>query len=398
MPSKIGAFILVALLYSCEKKAIDDGGGVNDPAITAIDLIDASKGFHKIYRYFDTQKPAGEGIIALDMTTQGNNRLNLAFTISDPNFNANSTTKNISRCAVDYTNSAELQSLSTATYNWYLTYKQFCQFASFSNLLGFGTASPNGYASIQGDITEATGVVKDELSKCRISKSGHLTASPFYHSDGIDRGDIYGCINAGKYTSYWDQAGYQGEDPFDEGIFEPIHGSNEGVLIAFHNDSASAYTRVLSDSVKYKGTRTSSVNVAIKMAVIDNINRNTTIKNNENGNDFSFALHGTDGMNTQFYFWTFKYNYATKEITKVIDAGYFWANEVLAYDIDPEGNFYCIKTDRSIYKWTTSGLTKIVDNLIVAGTPTLLKIFNGKIFLAVVNKTNGRQMDIVVQN
>ena len=134
------------------------------------------------------------------------------------------------------------------------------------------------------------------------------------------------------------------------------------------------------------------------MAVIDNINRNTTIKNNENGNDFSFALHGTDGMNTQFYFWTFKYNYATKEITKVIDAGYFWANEVLAYDIDPEGNFYCIKTDRSIYKWTTSGLTKIVDNLIVAGTPTLLKIFNGKIFLAVVNKTNGRQMDIVVQN
>ena len=39
MPSKIGAFILVALLYSCEKKAIDDGGGVNDPAITAIDLM-----------------------------------------------------------------------------------------------------------------------------------------------------------------------------------------------------------------------------------------------------------------------------------------------------------------------------------------------------------------------
>ena len=390
-------FAIPLLLNACKKK--DKVEPIDDTA-SAIDLIDATKGFHRIYRLFEADLSAGATIKAVDMTTEGNNKLNVAF-VNDVNNSV--LNRSLKRFSVDYTNSIELKPVTTVAINWTTYFEgEFFQFAPFTDLLAYGyvhgTSSGTSW-STQGDIPEGTGRKAHIGATGRIAKYPHLVVNPFYFSDGIDRGFIYHYIKNNSCKTYWDGAGYQGNSPFNEGIFEPITGTNDGVLIAFHEDSVNAYLRDLTDTVKYHAVRNSSVALSHNsLSLISNTGKKTLVKNNENDNNFSFAIVGVTPSDTEIIYLTFKYDYTTKTITKVIDKGAAWKGEVLAYDIDSDGNFYFIKTDKSIYKTTSTGTTKIFSNVVLAGSPNLLKVYNGKIFLAITNAKNTRQLDVAVQD
>ena len=159
--------------------------------------------------------------------------------------------RSLKRFSVDYTNSAELRAVTNVAINW-TTYleKEFYQFAPFTDLLAYGYVhgvSSGAYFVTQGDIQEQTGLKPHMGSNGRIAKYPHLVVNPFYFSDGIDRADIYSYMKNGVCKTYWDLAGYSGNSPFNQGIFEPITGTNDGVLITFHADSVIAYTRDVTD-------------------------------------------------------------------------------------------------------------------------------------------------------
>jgi hypothetical protein len=390
---KLFFFLAIPLLYTSCKKEEEP---VVDATVSAIDLIDNTKGFHRIYRFFEADLSAGATIKAVDMTTEGNNKLNVAFLTDVNNSVLN---RSLKRFSVDYTNNAELKPITTVAINWTTYFEhEFFQFAPFTDLLAYGYGHLT-YYNVQGDIQEATGAQAHIGASGRIAKYPHLVVNPFYFSDGIDRGDIYSYMTNGTCKTYWDYAGYQGNSPFNEGIFEPISGTNDGVLIAFHADSVNAYLRDLTDTVKYHGVRNSSVALSQNsLSLISNTGKVTLVKNNTTNNNFSFAIVGVTPSNTEIIYLTFKYDYTAKTITKVIDKGAAFKSDVLAYDIDSDGNFYFIKTDKSIYKTTASGTTKIFSNVILAGTPNLLKVYNGKIFLGITNTNNSRQLDVVVQD
>lgn len=366
------------------------------PTTASTNLVDSTKGFKILYSYIDTQFPLGSNIVPVDMTTEGSNKLNLAFLVY-----ATGKDRILNRITVDYSNKSLLNARTEKTIAYpFSSNREIFSFAPFTNKLVYGYTQ-GSYWTVTGDIIENSGVQSSIGLAGRIAKNQHLVVNPFYLSDGIDKGDIYGTMINGQYQVYWDYAGYTGSSPFNEGIFEPFTGTNEGVLIAFHKDSVVAFTRDLTNTNKYKAVRNSGVvlNKNNAMALITTTGKNTIIKNNESNHDFSFAIYGNDSMDREFLFSTFKYNYATKSISTVIELGSFWKNEVLAYDIDPEGNFYCIKTDKTLYKTVLGGTTsKIAENFIVNGTPKLLKVYNGKIFIAVTNLSNNKQIELVVKN
>lgn len=378
------------LLIACNDKIVEP---IVNNSNNGINMIDSTKGFHRVYSILDSNVVAGMDLKSITLTTQGSNRINVAYITDITNSVLNRT---LNRFSVDYVSKKELKAKTKVPINWTTALEnEFLQFAPFTDQLAYGYVHLNYYV-LQGDLAQGTGLQRLVGANGRIAKSGQFVVNPFYFSDGIDKGFIYGYMKDNKWKSYWDYAGYAGNSPFNEGVFEPITGTNTGVLIAFHDDSVKSLTRNLLDTVKYHAVNTSAV--GIKRFTIANTGKGTIIKNNETDNNFSFAIYGSDNMNRELIYRTFKYDYATKTITKVIDLGANFKSEVLAYDIDTDGNFYCIKTDKSIYKTTTTGTTKIADNVVLAGKPVLLKYLNGKVFLAVINKTDNFQLDIVVQD
>ena len=383
------------ILISCKKETTKPEE--EEPAsTTAIDLIDNSKGFHRIYRFFEAGVPSGSTIKAVDMTTEGSNRLNVAFLMDANNSVLN---RSLSRFSVDYTNNTELRAVTAVPINWTTYFEgEFFQFAPYSDLLAYGYyhgGSGGTYYITQGDIQEPTGMQTHIGPDGRIAKYPHLVVNPYFFSNGITGGDVYGYASNGAFKCYTDYI----SSSFNKSIFEPISGTNDGVLISFYEDSVSAFIRDLTDTVSFHATQTSSVTLSQNsLSLVADIYKVTIVKNNETDNNFSFAIVGVTPSDVELIVLTFKYDYATKTITKVVDKGAYWKSEVLAYDIDSEGNFYCIKQDKSIYKTTANGTTKIADNILLAGTPSLLKHYNNKLFLGITNVNNNRQLDIVVQD
>lgn len=388
---------LSILIASCKKENTSPTEENSTSSTTAIDLIDNTKGFHKIYRFFEAGVPSGSTIKAVDMTTEGSNKLNVAFLMDVNNSVLN---RSLKRFSVDYTNNTELGPITAVPVNWTTSFeKEFFQFAPYTDLLAYGYVHGFGgggtYHMVQGDIQEGTGLLTNIGPDGRIGKFQHLVVNPYFFSNGITGGDVYGYTSNGAFKSYTDNI----SSNFNKSIFEPITGTNDGVLISFHEDSVSAFIRDLTDTVNYHATRTSSVTISQNsLSLLADIGKVTIVKNNATDNNFSFAIIGVTPSDAELIVLTFKYDYATKTITKVIDKGAYWKSEVLAYDIDPDGNFYCIKTDNSIYKTTTSGTTKIANSILLSGTPSLLKYYNNKLFLGIINVNNNRQLDIVAQD
>lgn len=391
------AIALLALFTACEKKETTPTPVDETPKPT--ELIDKTKGFHRIGRFFDGQLPSGGDIKCVDMTTQGN-RLNVAFTFYNSAINID-----VKRLSVDYTTGNELQAAETLSLtgtNKYTVDNSTCQYVPYTNTLvhyHWYQLPTGGYYLMNGDITEGSGQ-KTYLSKrARVGKYPHLIMNPTLFWDGYNDGAAYGCMVNGKFKTFTDYAGFLKNESFGDGIFEPINSSNEAVLITFHTDSVNLHIRDLNDTIRDKAVRKHSVTIP-KSQNLFSLNTSTTktyIKNNPNDNNFTFAIYGPDRQNREFYFWTYKYDHAAKTITPVVVFNSHYQNDYKAFDLDQDGNLYVAETN-ALFKVGVAGKERIYENMLLAGTISQIKHFNGKLFMAITHKNNTRQMDIVVQD
>ena len=160
----------------------------------------------------------------------------------------------------------------------------------------------------------------------------------------------------------------------------------------YSNDSINLYLNNLATpAVKF----TAIAKVPLTVPMTSN-GGSSIIKNNATDDNFSFACIEGSAV------WSFKYNNQTKTITKVFDGATIPAN-ITSMDIDENGNLYYIIGNSVYTQNAASGAATVAENLLSSGSLSVIKYYNGKIFLLAErfknsDETQGRrQFDILIQ-
>jgi hypothetical protein len=126
------------------------------------------------------------------------------------------------------------------------------------------------------------------------------------------------------------------------------------------------------------------------------LNGYSIVKNNANDNNFSFAYIANNAI------WTFTFNNLTKTLSKVID-GAILPTGAKSVDIDENGNFYYFISNSIFKNDSQKGVLTIAQDLLSNGSVSLIKYYQGKVFVLAerFKNANGtqarRQIDVLIQ-
>jgi len=406
------ASMLSGLLLSCTKtgETEDPNQQPVDHSMDSVEMLISGKGFNKVYGYIE---PAGtpyfpgtlNEIHALDLSVYGTDPVvHFAFKLSGGS--QQGIVESVMRGSVYYSTNEVLVKPESFAYSqptgssWQ---SLGFSFAPFTNTLCFMYYDYSGPGYVSGDIDEMSGQSLLTFDR-RIAKTGHsvysVTGAMGASSSTPTNGFTYAYYDAnGQFNQLSSSDGTFTGIQFQlrpssqyKGIFEPILSTNEGIVVLYSNDSINLYLNNLATpAVKF----TAIAKVPLTAPMIYNGDL-SIIKNNATDDNFSFAcIEGSS-------FWSFKYNNQTKTVTKVFDGATLPAN-ITSMDIDENGNLYYIIGNSVYTQNITTGATTVAENLLDTGKLSVLKYYNGKIFLLAErfknsDETQGRrQFDILVQ-
>ena len=380
---------------------------VVDHSKDSVQLVALGKGFKTVYGFAVSNMLFFPGtfndIHGIDLTVEGTDKVNFAFIESGGS--QQGVVKSVQKGTANYVTKSIVKLPEAYTYitptgsSWQ---ELGFSYAQYSNKLAYMYYMYSGPGYVSGDIMETTGQSLLTTDR-RIAKTGHSVYS------------VVGSQGAGSATqtngftyAYYDASGqfkqlsssdgtYTGLQfqlrPSSQylGVFEPILTTNEGIVILYSKDSVNVYLNNLATpAVKFK--QIAKVSLTAKMA----LSGNSIIKNNANDDDFSFVcLEGSVA-------WSFKFNNKTKTLTKVLD-GALLPTGAKSLDIDENGNLY-YRVGNSVFKQSaTTGNATIAQDVLMNGDLSLIKYYNGKIFLLAERFKNAdgtqarRQLDVLVQ-
>ncbi len=405
------SLVLISLILSCTKteETPEPNPSTVDHSMDSVELLVSGKGFNKVYGYIE---PIGapyypgtlNEIHGLDLTVYGTDPVvHFAYKVSGGS--QQGVVEGVMRGSAYFSTNTILWGPEAFTYtqpsgsSWQ---PLGFSFAPFSNTLCFMYYDYSGPGYVSGDLNESSGQSL-LTSDRRIAKTGHSVYS------------ITGAMGAGSATptNGFSYAYYDANGQFNQlsssdgtwtgiqfqlrpsslyrGVFEPILSTNEGIVVLYSNDSINLYLNNLATpAVKF--TAIGKVSLTVPMS----LSGTSIIKNNATNDNFSFAcVEGTTA-------WTFKYDNQTKTVTKVFDGATLPAN-VTSMDIDENGNLYYVVGNSVFTQNFTTGAATVAENVLNSGTVSLLKYYNGKIFLLAERFVNSdgtqgrRQLDILIQ-
>lgn len=402
------ALAAIQLLTACSGTVSDTTPPVVvDHSKDSVQILATGKGFKTVYDFVESNTSYFPGTLneihGIDLTVEGTDKVNFAF--NESNGSQQGAVKSVLKGTANYATKTIVTLPKAFSYtsptgtSWG---ELGFSYAPYSNKLAYMYYMYSGPGYVTGDIMETSGqslLTNDR----RVAKTGHSVYS------------IVGGAGAGSGTptnnftyAYYDAAGQfkqlsSSDGTFTgiqfqlrtsseyRGVFEPILSTNEGIVILFSKDSVNVYLNNLATpAVKFK--QIAKVSLATKMALTGN----SIIKNNANDDDFSFAcMEGS-------VVWTFKFNNKTKTLLKVLD-GASLPTGAKNLDIDENGNLY-FRVANSVFKQSsTTGATTLAQDVLLNGDLSLLKYYNGKVFLLAERFKNAdgtqarRQLDVLVQ-
>jgi hypothetical protein len=404
----LAILIIFSLLIGCSKNDADPSlPDTVDHSKDPVELIASGKGFKKVFGYVESDMLYFPGTLneihGLDLTVEGTDKVNFAF--SQSRGSQQGPIKSVLRCTANYITKtvtsapvAYIYSSPTGS-SWQ---ELGFSYAPYSNKLAYMYYMYSGPGYVTGDLLETSGQSLLTTDR-RIAKTGHsvynIVGSQGAGSATNTNGFTYAYFdNSGQFKQLSSSDGTYTGIQFQlrasseyRGIFEPILATNEGIVILFSKDSVNVYLNNLATpAVKFK--QIAKVSLTTKMTMTGN----SIIKNNANDDDFSFAcLEGS-------VVWSYKYNNKTKSLTKVID-GASLPTGAKSLDIDENGNLY-YRVANSVFKQSaTTGTTTLVKDVLMNGDLSLLKYYNGKVFLLAERFKNSdgtqarSQLDLLVQ-
>lgn len=377
-----------------------------DHSLDSVQLLATGKGFKKVYGFVETNSLYFPGtmneIHGIDLTVEGADKVNFAF--SEQNGSQQGVVKTIYKVTANHVTRSVVsppKAFSYSTPSGSSWGDLGFSYAPYSNKLAFSYYSYAGPGFVTGDIQETSGQSLLTTDR-RIAKTGH-TVYQIVGGAGSNSGTptnnfSYAYLDgAGQFKQFSSSDGTFTGIQFQlrssnqyRGVFEPILATNEGVVILFSKDSVNVYLNNLSTpAVKFKSV--GKVTLSNKMSLTGG----SLVKNNATDDDFSFACVESSLV------WTFKYSNKSKSITKVLD-GVTLPTGAKSLDIDENGYLYYL-VGNSLYKQNGQNGTVLVQNLLTNGELSVLKYYNGKIYLLAERYKNSdgtqgrRQLDLLVQ-
>jgi hypothetical protein len=401
-------FSTISLFTACKS---DDPSlpDTSNNSTDAVELLASGKGFKKVYGFVDSNTAYFPGTLneihGLDLTVEGTDKVNFAF--SESMGSQQGTTKTVMRGTANYATKTVIT--APVKFNYTLPTGSSWDalgfsFAPYSNKLAFMYYMYSGGGYVTGDIEETTGQNIMTTDR-RIAKTGHsvysVTGSQGMGSATDTNNFTYGYYDiTGKFIQFsssdgtWTGLQFQlRPSSMYRGVFEPITATNEGIIVLYSKDSVNVYLNNLATpAVKFKQVAKVNLTAKMKLDVIT-----TIVKNNANDDDFSFA--SIEGSTV----WSFKFNNKTKTLTKIFDGATLPAG-AKSVDIDENGNLYYFVANTVFKQSATAGTTTVAKDMLTGGELSILKYYNGKIFLLAERFKNAnevqttRQLDVLVQD
>ena len=397
----------ISLFTACKNDELSPPDTSNN-STDAVELLVTGKGFKKVYGFIDSNTAYFPGTLneihGLDLTVEGTDKVNFAFWKSTGS--QQGTIKTVMRGTANYATKTVIAPPIRFDYTMPTSSSWDAlgfSYAPYSNKLAFMYYMYSGGGYVTGDIEETTGQNIMTTDR-RIAKTGHsvysVTGSQGIGSATDTNNFTFGYYNSsGQFIQFSSSDGTWTGIQFQlrpsgmyRGVFEPITATNEGIIVLYSKDSVNVYlNNLVTPAVKFKQISKVNLTAKMKLDVITSI-----VKNNASGDDFSFA--SIEGSTV----WSFKFNNKTKTLTKVFD-GAILPVGAKSVDIDENGNLYYFVAN-TIYKQTaTAGTTTVAKDMLASGELSILKYYNGKIFLLAerFKNANGiqtlRQLDLLVQ-
>ena len=398
----------LALAVACKKNDAEPTPDADvDHSKDSVELMAAGKGFKKVYGYLEARGALYypgtiNEIHGVDLTVEGADKVNFAFSLSGGS--QQGTVKTMQRATANYLTQTTISAASNFSYSnptgsdWQ---ELGFSYVPFTNKLAYMYYMNAGTGYVTGDVKELSGQSLLTTDR-RIAKMGHsvysVTGSQGQNSPTQTNGFTYAYYNTeGNFIQFSSSDGTFTGIQFPlrassqyVGVFEPIPATNEGIVALYNKDSVTVYLNNLTTpAVKF--TRVTKSVLTATMA----LSGRSIVKNNANDNNFSFAC--IEGSRV----WTFMYNTVDKSLTKVLD-GAFIPSTAKSIDIDENGAIYYFAGNSVFKQDAVNGIVTLAKDILSAGNLSVLKCYNGKVFLLAERFKNDdgsqgrRQLDVLV--